>query len=192
MRTMAKGDLQASSAELVFGQPLRVPGEFIPSATDPWSASQHLPSLREDVRRFAPVPTSAHCTPPEHVPTDLCSAPFVFIRHDAHRGPLRPPYDGPFRVIEPGPKHFTVDVGGRPESISVDRLKPAHLDFSVQPDLAHPPRRGRPPRSVLDPNVVPFVPSAARHPMRVNISPIPTAPVQTRCGRVVQPPVRFR
>lgn len=35
LRSAPKEDLQASSAELVYGQPLRVPGEFIPKVTDP-------------------------------------------------------------------------------------------------------------------------------------------------------------
>ena len=36
LRSAPKDDLQASSAELVYGQPLRVPGEFLPDATAPW------------------------------------------------------------------------------------------------------------------------------------------------------------
>ena len=35
LRSAPKDDLQASSAELVYGQPLCVPGEFLPDATAP-------------------------------------------------------------------------------------------------------------------------------------------------------------
>ena len=35
LRSAPKDDLQASSAELVYGQPLQVPGEFLPVATAP-------------------------------------------------------------------------------------------------------------------------------------------------------------
>ena len=135
-----------------------MPGEFVADPTEPWSAASYLRELRVDARPFAPRPTSAHGAHQMYIPTELQSAPFVFVRHGAHRGPLRPPYDGPFRVIRPGPKHFVVDMGGRPETVTIDRLKPAHLDAVLQPEVAQPPRRGRPPLSVLDPNAVPFLP----------------------------------
>ncbi|KAJ8401803.1 hypothetical protein AAFF_G00377740 [Aldrovandia affinis] len=78
---------------------------------------------------------------------DLQSARYVFIRHDAHRNPLQPPYDGPYRVVETGDKTFIIDIGGSMEHISVDRLKTAHLDGERAVELARPPRRGRPPAS---------------------------------------------
>ncbi|XP_061663933.1 LOW QUALITY PROTEIN: uncharacterized protein K02A2.6-like [Syngnathoides biaculeatus] len=100
LRCAPKEDLLSSSAELVYGQPLRVPGEFIPDATVPWSAARQRSSLLEAAKGFAPVPMSQHGTPAARLPRHLRSADFVFVRHDAHRGPLRPPYDGPFRVLE--------------------------------------------------------------------------------------------
>ena len=42
LRTAPKEDLQSSSAELVFGQPLRVPGDFIPKSTEPWGLIYNL------------------------------------------------------------------------------------------------------------------------------------------------------
>ena len=79
------------------------------------------------------------------VPKDLSEAKFVFIRHDAHRNSLRPPYDGPFRVLEAGAKTFLVDIGGRPERVTVDRLKAAHGELGQPMVPAQAPRRGRPP-----------------------------------------------
>ncbi|CAI5667496.1 unnamed protein product [Oreochromis niloticus] len=77
------------------------------------------------------------------------SVKLVSARHDAHRTPLRPPYDGPYRVLKPGNKHFILDFGGRQEVVSVDRLKTAHVmhEDQVVPDQA--PRRGRPPATGL-------------------------------------------
>ena len=145
IRTAPKEDLQSSSAELVYGQPLRVPGDFVPASNVPWSATLQRASLLDNARLFAPVPTSRHGLPQSHIPAGLQTAEYVFIRHDAHRGPLRPPYEGPFRVLETGDKHFVVDMGGKPERLSIDRLKPAHLDVARPIELAQPPRRGRPP-----------------------------------------------
>nr|XP_061827907.1 uncharacterized protein K02A2.6-like [Nerophis lumbriciformis] len=138
LRTAPKEDLQSSSAELVYGQPLRVPGDFIPCTTTPWSAGKQRAALLDAAKSFAPIPTSQHGLTPPHVPASLKGAAFVFVRHDAHRGPLQPPYDGPFRVLESGDKHFLLDIGGRSEKITVDRLKSAHLDLSQPVTTAAP------------------------------------------------------
>ena len=58
----------------------------------------------------------------------LWTTTHVFIRHDAVRKPLQPPYDGPYRVIKRTDKHFTIDINGRNDTVSIDRFKPAHLD----------------------------------------------------------------
>ena len=52
----------------------------------------------------------------------------MFVRHDAVKKPLRQPYDGPFKVIRRHDKHFTLAVKGSQSVISIDRLKPAHLE----------------------------------------------------------------
>ena len=199
LRTAPKEDLQSSSAELVYGQPLRVPGDFVPDSTIPWSSAHQRTVLQDRARLFAPVPTSRHSLPQSYTPPRLSSAEYVFIRHDAHRGPLQPPYDGPFRVLETGVKHFVVDIGGRAERISVDRLKPAHLDVDKPVGLAQPPKRGRPPVRPKSLRVEPRFSSHRHSPSRPNASeaPPPCAGASThaqvqrsRCGRIVRPPPR--
>jgi len=37
-------------------------------------------------------------------------------------------YEGPFHVIKKDSKFFTIDFGGKTDTISIDCLKPAHLD----------------------------------------------------------------
>ena len=58
--------------------------------------------------------------------------------------PLKRPYEGPFKVIHSGPKVFTIDRGGKLETISIERLKPAHLDFDMPVPVPMPRPRGRP------------------------------------------------
>ncbi|CAI5677634.1 unnamed protein product [Oreochromis niloticus] len=142
-------DLGISPAELVLGQPLRVPGEFLPESPPPCFAPSVL-SLRPPRDSFSLPGPVHHCLPDTFVPRSLDSSQFVFVRHDAHRPPLRPLYDGPFRVIQPGRKHFLLDFGGRQETVSIDRLKPAHVLQDDQLVLAQAPRRGRPPSTGLD------------------------------------------
>lgn len=58
----------------------------------------------------------------------LATSTHIFIRHNATRKLLQPPYNGPFPVVKRTDKYFTVDINGHKDTISVDRLKPAHLD----------------------------------------------------------------
>ena len=146
IRTAPKEDLGTSSAELVYGAPLTVPGDFIAHSTHPPDPANELQRFRHAVRQFVPSPTTRHggggksFTPPA-----LRDSAFVFIRRDAHRTSLQLPYEGPFRVRQRFDKYFIVDLGGRPQSISVDRLKPAHLDDTQPVRVATPRRRGCPP-----------------------------------------------
>lgn len=171
IRTAPKEDLTSSSAELVYGAPLTVPGDFIaaPSGRDDPPATV-LSRLRERVGTLAPVPTSHHGLMPRYVPPVLHTSDFVFLRRDALRSPLAKPYEGPFKVLQRRPKAYVIDYGGRRETVSIDRLKPAHLDFAKPVQVAAPRPRGRPA-------------------LRRNL-PAPSARV-TRSGRTSRPPVNL-
>ena len=191
LRSAPKADLDASPAELVLGQPLRVPGEFLPQSSAPFPIPVARPASQA---ACAPVPVH-HFSPRSFVPTDLATTRFVFVRHDAHRFPLQPPYDGPFRVLEAGSKSFILDMGGRRERVSLDRLKPAHLLAGEEVLPARVPRRGRPPSKtpvlfspLVPPDPVPVVndvPSACSTPAFVD------GGRRSRYGRLVKPPGRY-
>ena len=53
------------------------------------------------------------------------------MQHDAIRKPLQAPCDGPYEVSPRKKKHFTVNIKGRKEVISVDQLKPAYLGLTI-------------------------------------------------------------
>ena len=59
----------------------------------------------------------------------------VFVRHDAIRKPLQPPYDSPYRVLNRADKHYTLDIAGRSEVVSHNRLKPGYLDSNLVTDV---------------------------------------------------------
>ena len=123
IRTAPKDYLGCSSAELVYGTPLAVPGEFFPNCTSRADSRSQLQQLRYRVCSYIPIPTSRHVSAPSSIPLDLKQTRFVFVRHDAHCSPLQRPYDGPDKVLQSGDKTFTLDISGRKETILVDRLK---------------------------------------------------------------------
>ncbi|KAK3745739.1 hypothetical protein RRG08_030548 [Elysia crispata] len=59
--------------------------------------------------------------------------------------PLQRPYSDPYVGLTPGDKTFLLDIGGRAERISVDRIKPAFFYPFKPVILAKSPPRGRPP-----------------------------------------------
>ena len=121
LRTMLKDGLNHSSAEMVYGQPLVVPGEFFPY--DSTADQSHAESLRRIVR-----PSKQHQHTTTYVPAELKSSDYVFIREDAHKPPLSNPYRGPYRVLARTDKSYLVQLDNREDWISIDRLKPANLD----------------------------------------------------------------
>ena len=63
-----------------------------------------------------------------HVSHHLSTCSHVFVRHDAVRKPLQVLFDGPYKVLKRSDKHFPLEVNGQQKVISLNCLKPAHLD----------------------------------------------------------------
>ena len=153
IRTAVKTDLGCCTAELVFGTTLRLPGQFItpPSSSEPLDPSNYVHRLKQTMQTLHPtVPRTRHR--PSYIPPDLATCTHVFVRHDAVRKPLRPPYDGPFRVVSRTDKYFTLDLNGRQDTVSIDRLKVAHIEPTTIPrpppsDPPDPPTRNPVPSS---------------------------------------------
>jgi hypothetical protein len=140
LRAAPKEDSGVSSAEMLYGSPLSLPGQFLTSAEPP--PERFLIQLQEMAAGFMPPPTR---TPPPgtEVSPALLAAKFVYIRRGAAASSLASLYEGPFAIVQSGEKVFRVRVGPRVEVVSVDRLKP-HMGAEA-PRPASPPSRGRPP-----------------------------------------------
>lgn len=129
VRSAFKEDLQASSAELLYGEPLRLPGEFFnPSAaTGTTDLSDFTARLRSFAVKLQPTPASRHCKAKIFVFKELATAEHVFLREDASRAPFQPAYTGPHKVILRGDKTFKLLVKGKQVTVTIDRLKPAFI-----------------------------------------------------------------
>ncbi|XP_064468718.1 uncharacterized protein LOC135382993 [Ornithodoros turicata] len=99
IRAAVKTDIGCSAADLVYGCALCLPADFfVPPSPDP-SPSLYLDRLHRFFDTLRPVATRASSTRRAHVPQDLSSATHVFLRTDAVRKSLTPPYSGPHPVL---------------------------------------------------------------------------------------------
>lgn len=159
IRSAFKDDLKSSSAELLYGEPLRLPGEFFDNyepyyTTDITDFSARMRSFAEQLR---PCPTQHHGQKKIFVYKDLATCSHVFLREDILRGALQPAYTGPHPVVKRGTKYFKIKFKDKEITVSIDRLKPAFImSNNVEPmpnsmspqEYTHSPSPPEPPRTV--------------------------------------------
>ena len=129
LRSVFKEDLQATTAELVFGTTLSLPGDFFSLSTEKSCPIEFVTKLREIMAKLKP--TSHHGNKKVFVHEQLAHCKQVFIRNDSVRAPLQPVYDGPFVVVDRNNKVFKLKIKNKFKKISIDRLKPAFVDDSI-------------------------------------------------------------
>ena len=155
IRTSLKQDLKGSTAELVYGTTLRLPGNFFQSTNMQLDLATYVTRLRKAMQQLQ-APKVRQQTPRQaYISGDLKTCTHVFLRHDAVKKPLQPPYDGPYKVIKRRDKHFTLDVKGSESVVSIDRFKPAYLDEWTDVPTAPPTKPSSP-----VPSTLPFPPKA--------------------------------
>ena len=181
MRAAVKQDLNCSAAEMVFGEALRLPGEYFVSADGDLAAADpaFVVDLRRKMRQMRPVPPVWHGgeTRRNYVSRELAASTHVFVRVGAHRGPLQSPYREPFKVIDRQEKFYNLDLGTRQDSVSIDRLKPAFFEEANHAIVPRRPARTSQVRS----------PARPTHLGGANGSVL----VVTSSGRLVRLPVRY-
>lgn len=129
IRAAWKDDLASTSAELVYGEPLRLPGEFlqIARATVEDDTGSFLKELRRHFNELRPVEGTRHGVKQHFVFKDLPTASHVFLRDDTVKSPLQQPYTGPYQVIRRHERAYAILVKGKEVTVSIDRLKPAYI-----------------------------------------------------------------
>ena len=135
IRTQLKDDLQCTTAELVYGTTLRLPGKFfddikVGPLPDPISYAAKLKSVMTQLQS---TPVRQQQKGNSYVSPHLKSCTHVFVHHDAVKKPLKKPlqkpYDGPFKVIKHSTKHYTLEMNGHNDVVSIDRFKPAFYEL---------------------------------------------------------------
>jgi cleavage and polyadenylation specificity factor subunit 1 len=121
-----KEDLQASVAELVCGEPLRIPGELVTPTADPVDPAL-ITELRQHMILLRPIPAERHTSTATFVHSDLDKCTHVFLRQDTTRRVLEPPYSGPYQFLLRREKTLQLLMRGWPVTVSADRVKPSYM-----------------------------------------------------------------
>ncbi|BHF70223.1 hypothetical protein SprV_0301327300 [Sparganum proliferum] len=147
LRSTIKADIGCTTADLVYGTSIRLLGELVSRSCtlffEPCSYVKRLICVMLNLRATPPRASPAN----SFIPPDLDTCNFVWVRHDAVRRPLQPPYDGPYRVLRRSDKDVVIDRNGKTNTVSTDRVKLAYIDESDHSS----PQHCTPPQTVLPP-----------------------------------------
>ncbi|KMQ86424.1 gag-pol protein [Lasius niger] len=165
IRAAHKEDINSTAAELVFGEPIRLPGQFLQEQErmPQGDTSDFVEQLHKTMQELRPR-LKRHGQPATFIFKDMNTTTHVFLRHDAPTGTLQPPYDGPYEVLNRGEKTFKIRVNGKTTNVSIDRLKPAYTLNKEEED------------------------KATQESTNKKTATIP----HTKNGRQIKPPVRFQ
>ena len=128
LRVSVKEELGCSSAEMMFGHSLKLPVDLLGEPTaEILTPCSYADSLRIAMQRLS-YPVTRPVSRKSYIDPKLPLSTHVFVRNDAKHG-LQPYYRGPYKVIERHDKYYSIQLDGRVDKVSVDRLKTAHLEY---------------------------------------------------------------
>lgn len=142
LRSTYKDDIKSTPSEMVYGTTLQLPGQFFETRGELQVSNEFVKSFRDSMSKIKPKQTAHHDdkrTIFVHKALNDCT--HVFVRNDAVRLALQPPYNGPFEVIHRNGKFFRVRVNQKKVNVSIDRLKPAFMtleDMQTNKSVAPP------------------------------------------------------
>ena len=128
VRSAVKERLGRSAAEMIYGTTLRLPGEFTQQYTVDANTENYSDKLRVAMSRLRLCPPrETHQTNIfQYKEIETCT--HVFLRRIAIAPPLTAPYDGPYKVVTRSGRVMKILIKGKVETVSLDRVKPAHLE----------------------------------------------------------------
>ncbi|GFU65144.1 transposon Tf2-9 polyprotein [Trichonephila clavipes] len=169
LRVAVKPDINASSAELVYGVSLRLPAEICTDTSSMPLDYGFVQQLKNHMNHLKPLSTSTHGLSKFFVHPKLDDCSHVFLRVDKVSPSLSQPYTGPHEVLSRNDKHITININGKKSCVSLDRVKPAFV-FKDLPD------------TIPDPII--SAESSHQHPVTTNMQ-------TTKSGRRVRFPQRL-
>ncbi|XP_057333353.1 uncharacterized protein LOC130672687 [Microplitis mediator] len=125
LRAAWKDAIQTTQAELVYGEPIRFPGELL-TPSNKTTPHDIINTLKRYFNSLASAEMSCHGKRSVFCFRNLSTCSHVLVRNDQVGPFFSPPYEGLFRVITLHDKYFIVDFWRRQIAISVDRLKPIY------------------------------------------------------------------
>ena len=130
VRSAVKERLGRSAAEMIYGTTLRLPGEFtkqynVDANTDLENYSDKLRVAMSRLRLCPPRDTQQHNI---FQFKEIATCTHVFLRRIAIAPLLTAPYDGPYKVVARSGRVMKILVKGKVETVSLDRVKPAHME----------------------------------------------------------------
>lgn len=187
-RSAVKEDLGVTPSDIVFGTTLRLPGDFFSRSPIETDITSFVGRLKINLNNLKAMPTADHSKKNIFVHKELDSCSHVFVRRDRVVRPLEQPYEGPFKVIERGPKFFKILVNLKTINVSINRLKPCFTsrEFSIGADARNSNLSSPVPVPIPVPVPVPVPTSTAR----TEVSAEPSLQ-KTKSGRTIRLPVRF-
>ncbi|GFX89573.1 retrovirus-related Pol polyprotein from transposon 412 [Trichonephila clavipes] len=137
LRVAVKPDINASSAELVYGVSLRLPAEICTDTSSMPLDYGFVQQLRNQMNHLKPLSTSTHGFSKIFVHPKLDDCSHVFLRVDKVSPSLSQPYTGPHEVLSRNDKHITININGKKSCVSLDRVKPAFVfkDLATYPSI---------------------------------------------------------
>lgn len=177
LRNACRSDNGISPAQITFGKSMRLPGDFYDSYThrEPNDCYSLVDTIQKTIKNFKPVNNTCRNNRKIFVHSDLLKCDYVFVRDDTVRRPLKPPYDGPYRVLQRNSKVYVIQLPNRKASISIDRLKPAYVLLSND----------------NEDNTLNITNSSENVEFPTNVQLEESTSRKTRSGRTIRPPIRF-
>ncbi|XP_053592962.1 uncharacterized protein LOC128667329 [Microplitis demolitor] len=125
LRAAWRDDMQMTPAELVYGEPIRLPGELL-TPSNKTTPHHIVHTLKRHFNSLAPAEMSRHGKHSVFCFREFSTCSHVLVWNDQVGPSFTVPYEDPYRAIIRHDKYFIVDFRGRQIAISVDRLKPVY------------------------------------------------------------------
>lgn len=192
LRTVFREEFKATPAELLYGENLRLPFEFLSPNFSSNSQSEFVIFLKNLFFELRPIQASDHSSKKDFTFKfkELDNCTHVFLRTDALRAALQTPYEGPYKVIKRCDNLFTILIKDKERVVSVSRLKPCFsdvedLDINIKKTFQYN-------KNQLVKRI-PIIASRNNRKVQFNESDqIKIIPTVTRYGRTTKIPNRYR